>query len=155
MSTEENLTILTSLSAQVQYLRWHYIKECPAYYHFKKIQIYEITKVSFVFWQGLEHNKKDLHSAAERLKKTILKVQCYNLQFFITEIKYKYKKFKTCLRSALKGTMLVSYIQQQDGKEALIHSQSVVVITLAPPTGFERKTQFVMVTGLSGVQFGL
>ena len=57
-------------------------------------------------------------------------------------MKYKYKKFKTCLRSALKGTMLVSYIQQQDGKEALIHSQSVVVITLAPPTGFERKTQF-------------
>ena len=39
----------------------------------------------------------------------------------MTEIKYKYKKFKTCLRSALKGTMLVTYIHQQDGKEALIH----------------------------------
>lgn len=39
----------------------------------------------------------------------------------MTEIKYKYKTFKTCLRSALKGTMLVTYIHQQDGKEALIH----------------------------------
>ena len=35
--------------------------------------------------------------------------------------------------------MLVSYIQQPDGKEALIHSQSVVVITLAPPTGSNEK----------------